>query len=96
MRLDPEVRRNMGQVIRTLRTATEHPIVQSESLKGTLRAVHLDRDWLEVAADGEHHRVIRVGEQVDDVIGTMVNKPVIVHVTRDGGKLSFVDIEPDD
>ena len=63
---------------------------------GVLRAVHLDRDWLELVVDGEPYRVTKVEEQVDDVIGVMVNKPVIVHVTREGEKLRFVDIEPDD
>ena len=96
IRLDPEVRRNMGQVIRTLRVATEPRTDQSVTLTGVLRAVHLDRDWLEVVADGDHHRVAKVGEQVDDVIGAMVNKPVVVHVVRDRETLKFVDIEPVD
>ena len=60
IRLDSEVRRNMGQIIRTRRTETEHPEDKSESLRGVLRAVHLDRDWIEVVADGEPHRVTKV------------------------------------
>ena len=96
IRLDPEVRRKVGKVIRTRNTSADQSTEQRESLRGVLRAVHLDKDWLEVAADGEQYRVTQVEEQVDDVIGAMVNKPVIVHVARDGETLRFVDIEPDD
>ena len=58
--------------------------------------VHLDDDWLEVVAGDENYRVRKVEEQVDDVIGAMINKSVIVYVTRDGEKLEFIDIESDD
>ena len=97
VRLDSEVRRKVGEVIRAHDTDADLPAAQRESLKGVLRAVHLDKDWLEVVADGEPVRVTKVEEQVDDVIGAMVNKPVIVHVRRrDGDSWRFVDIEPDD
>ena len=96
VRLDPEVRQKVGNVIRNRDGGAEQSTEVRESLRGILRAVHLDNDWLEVVADDEHCRVSKVEEQVDDVIGAMVNKPVIVHVTRDGEKRKFVDIEPDD
>ena len=60
-----------------------------------LRAVHLDQDWLELAVGNDRVRVIAVGEEVDDVIGPLVNRPVIVHVSLVGGKRRFVDIEPE-
>lgn len=60
-----------------------------------LRAVHLDKDWLELAVDNEHLRVDSVGEEVDDVIGPLVNKRVIVHTYVIGQKRKFLDIEPD-
>ncbi len=63
---------------------------------GVLRAVHLDRDWLEVAVGDSHIKVVGVGEQVDDVIGPFVNKRVLIHVASDGETHRFVDIEPDD
>ena len=66
------------------------------SLRGILRAVHLDQDWLEVTVDNSHLRVDRVGEAVDDVIGPMVNKAVIVRVVTDvRGRHHFRDMEPD-
>ncbi|MCB2263111.1 MAG: hypothetical protein LGR52_09265 [Candidatus Thiosymbion ectosymbiont of Robbea hypermnestra] len=41
--------------------------------------------------------VTDVGEAVDDVIGPMVNKPVVVEIAVDDhGRRKFVDIEPDD
>lgn len=60
-----------------------------------LRAVHLDKDWLELAVDNDHLRVESVGEEVDDVIGPLVNKPVIVHAYVTGRRHKFLDIEPD-
>ena len=94
--LDPEIRRSLGGTIRKLKTMEEAPTSRSELLNGVLRAVHLDRDWLDLAVDNKTLRVTEVGDQVDDVIGPMVNKPVIVHVSVDGDKRSFLDIEPDE
>jgi hypothetical protein len=64
-------------------------------VKGVLRAVHLNKDWLEVTLDdGNDVRVLNVGEALDDVIGPMVNHPVIVQALRDQkDKLHFRDIE---
>lgn len=64
-----------------------------ESLNGVLRAIHLDKDWLELTVEKKLVRVVQVGEQVDDLIGPMVNKSVIVHVSVDGGRRRFLDIE---
>jgi len=55
-----------------------------------LRAVHLDRDWLEVTVDKDHIRVEDVGEAIDDLIGPMVNRPVIVHVVRESTRPAVV------
>ncbi len=64
------------------------------TLRGVLRAVHLDQDWLEVTIGDQHVRVTDVGEVVDDVIGPMMNRPVAVHATRDfKGRHRFRDIE---
>lgn len=63
-------------------------------LRGVLRAVHLDKDWLEISADEGHVRINDVSEAVDDLIGPMVNRPVIVHTTKDAqGRHRFRDIE---
>jgi hypothetical protein len=66
-------------------------------LKGVLRALDLDDDWLEVAVDGKTERVKGVGEAVDDLIGPMVNREVNVRVQPGPRKsLLFVDIEVDE
>jgi hypothetical protein len=70
-------------------------IVEERVIKGVLRAVHLDSDWLEILDGNDLVKITGVGEAVDDLIGPMVNHEVIVHTTRGrGGSLKFVDIEP--
>lgn len=67
------------------------------ALRGVLRAVHLEKDWLEVYVSDTPVRISGVGETVDDVIGPMVNHSVVVYVAMDGkGAYSFRDIELDD
>ena len=65
---------------------------QSASYCGTLRAVHLDKDWLVVDVRGQRVRIHGVREQVD-AIGRLINKLVTVHVATKGGKHRFVRIE---
>ncbi len=63
-------------------------------LRGVLRAVHLDQDWLEVTINQQHFRVHEVGEAVDDLVGPLVNRPVVVQVvTQPSGRVVFRDIE---
>lgn len=91
--LVPESRR---MISKTLRDAT--PVakeLEPVTVRGILRAVHLDKDWLEVMQeDHKEVRVNEVGETLDDVIGPMVNRKVTVQVGRDSnGRLHFRDIE---
>jgi len=64
-----------------------------EELRGTLRALDLDKDWLDIVVDGVSNHVVGLEEAVDDVIGPMVNRAVVVRVTRTTGKLKYIDIE---
>jgi hypothetical protein len=67
------------------------------TLRGVLRAVHLEKDWLELVVDDSLLHIAGVGETVDDVIGPMVNHLVAVQATRDNkGSFAFRDIELDD
>lgn len=78
---------------------TSPPPVETtpETVRGILRAVHLDKDWLEIHTDEGSIRVEGVGETVDDVIGPMVNRPVVAEVLRDSkGKFFLHDIETDE
>src|SRR3990172_288948 len=94
--LDPGARKSIRDSLkRQLPRKQESADYKAETLTGILRAVHLDKDWLEVTVGDQHIRVNRVGEAIDDIIGPMVNRPVIVQsVTDDKGQYFFRDIEP--
>lgn len=64
--------------------------------EGILRAVHLDNKWLEISKpDGSHRRFITKDDVLDDVVGPMVNRPVLVraHSSSKTGALHLDDIE---
>ena len=92
--LDAEVRKDIGRMIRKIKQEDDKSATEPERLHGMLRAVHLDKDWLELAVGNDQLRVESVGEEVDDVIGPLVNRPVIVHAYVSRGKYKFLDIEP--
>jgi hypothetical protein len=95
--LSPETRRMISATLRGAdRAAPGAPEEPDVTISGVLRALDLDKDWLEVTSGGEHHRVVNVAETVDDVIGPMVNRDVIVRVRRGKRGLTFIDIEPDE
>ncbi|MGH8533035.1 MAG: hypothetical protein ACREV1_10020 [Gammaproteobacteria bacterium] len=95
--LGVESRVNINQ---QLRKKPAFPTTADEVLeewRGTLRAVHLDKDWLEVVVDSVSVHVEGLQDAVDDVIGPMVNRAVIVRAVRvSPNKLKFVDIELSD
>lgn len=73
------------------------PELKEFVLKGVLRAVDLDKDWIEVSDDGASHHITGVVEALDDVIGPMMNRKVIVRAVRDGrNTFIFEDIELDE
>ena len=96
VKLDQDVRKRLGARIQSLGKTRIDAVTHSKIHAGVLRAVHLDKDWLEVAVEDRHIKVLGVGEQVDDVIGPLVNKRVLVHVASDGEMHRFVDIETDE
>jgi hypothetical protein len=51
--------------------------------------LHLDKDWLVLWTDQGFVQVYGLAEAVDDVIGPMVNRKVIVQVQRRGKRLTF-------
>jgi hypothetical protein len=68
----------------------------NETIRGTLRALHLDKDWLEVATTDnppQHLKIEEAGDVLDDVVGPMVNRLVHVSVIRRGKRLVYQDIE---
>lgn len=68
---------------------------QAVELIGNLRAVDLNDDWLKIhVPDKGEEKVSGVSQQVDDVIGPMVNRQVLVRALQNkSGNLRFVDIE---
>jgi len=85
-----------GAINQQLRPKAEEATSENipEDLKGTLRGVHLDKDWLEIAVDGQSFHVEGLQDAIDDVIGPMVNRQVHVKALRTKQKkLKFVDIE---
>jgi hypothetical protein len=96
--LTQESRKAMTRTIRGEVAGKQAPSSPDQvTLKGVLRAVHLERDWLELYVDQKLVHIAGVGETVDDVIGPMVNHAVLVQTTQDAkGTYTFRDIEPDD
>lgn len=95
--LRPNTRKAVGVAIRAARASLPGGVPEDETIRGLLRAVHLEQDWIEVIVEGESVHINQVGEEVDDVIGLMLNDPVVVQVARDvRGKLHFRDIERDE
>ncbi|GBD96905.1 MAG TPA: hypothetical protein ENG83_13340 [Nitrospirae bacterium] len=92
--LGVESRNNINQQLRKKSALPDKTEEIEEELRGTLRAVHLDEDWLEIAVDGETIHIGGLQDAVDDVIGPMVNRSVIVRAVRGAhNKFKFIDIE---
>lgn len=92
--LGVESRVNINQQLRKKPTVPTTADQVHEELRGTLRALHLDEDWLEVVVDGVSMHVVGLQDAVDDVIGPMVNRSVVVRIIRASQKkLTFLDIE---
>lgn len=95
----PATRKSLTDSIKKVqRIDTETPASERVQLRGILRAVHLDQDWLEVTVfkEGreEHIKVTKAGDAIDDVVGPMINRPVLVEATVSaGGRHNFLDIE---
>lgn len=96
--LSPGSRKLISDTLRGPTVPTDAQIDRPNSvlLKGVLRALDLDDDWLEVSVDGESKRVKGVGGAVDDLIGPMVNREVNVRVQPARKSLLFIDIELDE
>jgi hypothetical protein len=97
--LGSESRKVINRVLRPPEKRIESGEYEEIELRGILRALDLERDWLEIVIENEPVRIDGLSEAVDDVIGPMVNRAVVVRVSRRIGKTSrpkFLDIESDD
>lgn len=92
--ITPEDRQTIGKRITS---TTEKQIESKETLYGILRAVHLDKDWLDLNIENKSVHITDLRDTVDDVIGPLINKPVRVTVSKSSGhKFRFIDIEADE
>lgn len=92
--LGVESRTSINRQLRPKQTTVAAEDEVLEELRGTLRALHLDKDWLDILVDGNSVHIEGLQDAVDDVIGPMVNRSVIVRAVRaPKKKLKFIDIE---
>ncbi|HYH01242.1 MAG TPA: hypothetical protein VD837_19100 [Terriglobales bacterium] len=71
------------------------PEAKPVRVEGVLRALDLDKQWLEVVeSDGNHVRFKTSSEEVEDVLGPMVNRRVIASgMKRNAEHPRLIDIE---
>jgi hypothetical protein len=78
--LYPDSRESLTRIIRSEVDQTNEES-QDSIITGVLRALNLERDWLEIKSDeGPSVRIFQAGEAIDDIVGPMVNRKVIVTV----------------
>ncbi|NJL22023.1 MAG: hypothetical protein HC895_16340 [Leptolyngbyaceae cyanobacterium SM1_3_5] len=81
--LRPDTREVIKNVLKKPKLASQeaanYRIIQ---LKGTLHGLQLDDDWIEVSIDGNNQKIYDAKEEIDDVIGSMVNRRVAVEVAE--------------
>lgn len=91
---------NRSTINKTLRDQSPPKKAEGEEealVVGILRAVHLDKDWLDVTVDGMSVHIAGLKDTIDDLIGPMVNRRVIVRATKSiKNKFRFIDIELDE
>jgi len=92
-------RQDLNAALRKLRPRASAGEGEQVVIRGVLRGVQLDKDWLEVTApdppfgQAEHIRIDEAGDVLDDVVGPMVNKKVVVTAVHRGSKILYRDIE---
>lgn len=89
--LSADARTYTNEYVASLMPATEAS--EQGAVTGVLRALDLDKDWLEVDVGGRHQRISGLEDAIDDVIGPLVNRLVRVSYLRSGRRLKFLDIE---
>lgn len=96
--LQPENRKVINATLKSMVSPTQPEVGVTEVvLHGILRAVNLDKDWIEVSVDGTSHHISGLAEALDDVIGPMVNRRVTVRARRGPAQVyRFDDIELDE
>src|SRR5262249_20286726 len=87
----------INQTIKKTRPVAAQDSTETEDeIVGNLRAVDLDKDFLDVVVNGQGLHIVGLAEAMDDVIGPMINKTVKVQVVRSAKGLRFRDLELDE
>lgn len=95
--MGPESRTDIDQSLqRVTKASREASDARHERIAGVLRAVHLDKDWIELHSNDRIVRVERAGDAIDDIVGPMVNHRVLVDVIVRGKKFFYQDIQLDE
>ena len=95
-----DTRQRLNAALRRMTPRDREDLDKQEKIIGTLRALHLDKDWLEITTAenqqgvGSNVHVSEISEVLDDVVGPMVNKLVVVTAVRRGTRYLYRDIEP--
>ena len=93
--LDLNVRRKLEHITGRVGQAKKTSAARREPLHGILRALHLDQNWIELTVGNKHLRITSVRRKAIEVLGPLVNRPVIVYVSVVGEKRKFLGIESD-
>jgi hypothetical protein len=80
----PETRSAIREVLKKSEPEPpDTPESKVRHLRGILRGLQLDQDWIEVNIDGENTKIYGAKEEIDDVVGSMVvNHRVVVEVVE--------------
>lgn len=89
--LSGDARTYTNEYVAALRPQSEE--AEKDVMIGVLRALDLDRDWLEIEVKGRHQRITGLEDAVDDIIGPLVNREVKVTFLRLGRRMKYLDIE---
>lgn len=85
--LRPETREVITHALRKPESpsqdTSENKLIQ---LRGTLRGLHLDKDWIEVSNNDSSNKIYGTKKEIEDVIGAMVNRSVVVDVIQRNDK----------
>jgi hypothetical protein len=97
----PDTRKAITSVLKKAQPSSPNSSEQQIQLRGTLRGLQLDNNWIEVKVDGENKKIYDVKEEIDDVIGSMVNRQVVVDVVErldrsPEKRYSFRDLQPEE
>jgi len=99
--LTPISRQNVNDTLRSRKKAVDTSSgLREEQVTGVLRALHLDRDWIEIVTPepaSEHIQIHQTGDVIDDIVGPLVNRRVVVDVAvQPDGKRLFRDVQSDE